>query len=427
MKAFLAILVLFSSGLAQPSSESLPSIAASSPDSPKISTPASLSNDPRIARVRKWAVALVPACPEDAAEASARDFLEDLAELSSPRQIEQLLSSVQPPAECESDLLRAMAARLSGSAFAQLRSEIARRRIRLIAGKAGLSLEAPQTAVAEPLERLRMLSEARYLALLEGRMNDGDLAFYLKRIGAQTTVRARAQAPGEASAKEIVAEFGRKNQNNTAFQKLQAYTIECRLTTATGRKQYLYLFKMRPEYFRLAVYDKDKLLLAQGGDGSRFWQQAPGGSKQRISPDRRDEFRQLSVFSDPLLEPNDYTITRLPDGAEAEVSFYRIRVESPGGSGYVARIDKKTSRLIGREESDGVLVRYSDFNEIGGLYFPFRQETVSGDGQKGLLEVLKVIPNPCLLKDFFQPPSESEEGFFEIERFLEQAGPRKMQ
>ena len=60
-------------------------------------------------------------------------------------------------------------------------------------------------------------------------------------------------SPKVLTAAEIVSEFARRNQDGSALQRLEALTIEGRIRTAAGEEQQLFLYKMRPDRFRLVV------------------------------------------------------------------------------------------------------------------------------------------------------------------------------
>lgn len=431
MKAFVTLLALSAAsavpaGFAESSGDSLPMISLPAPKAKEASQPPQYPKDARFARVRTWIDTLVSACPSEAANAAAKAFLEDLMERSGTTQIDQLLASAEPPRDIQSALLREIAANLSGTAEDGLRKSIARQRIQLVIEKNHLPLTSDSKGADTLLERIGRLSEARLRSLLEGRMEDDDLVFYLKRTGdVNTQAPSRLAGSGELTAKEIVAEFGRRNQNGTMMQRLQSYVIESRLKTAAGQEQRIFLFKLRPEFFRLAVFEGKDLLFIEAGNGTRFWMQQPGAQLKRLTKEKIGPRRYYSEFVDPLLDPDSYAFERLPDGAEGDIVYYRLRISRPDGSAYIARIDRKSYRQIANEQNDGTVIRYSDFREVGGLTLPFREEIADREGRKGTLETLRVTPNPCLIREFFEAPGQDEQGYLEIERLLAQAKPAR--
>jgi hypothetical protein len=161
----------------------------------------------------------------------------------------------------------------------------------------------------------------------------------------------------------------------------------------------------------------------QAGDGEQFWQQVPGSPIQTISRTKMGSRRYLAEFVDPLFWAEGYAFERLPDGGSGNARFFRIRVRRSDDSTYVARIDAQSYRQIGREEADGSIVSFSDFREVSGVTFAFREEVTNQGGQKGSMTLTRITVNPGLIEDFFTPSPQGEQVFFDFENMLAQARP----
>ena len=379
-------------------------------------------NPALIATVSTGIKELVPSCPPAALSASAKSFLNELRDRR-PDQVDQLAGAGFKARDFESSLLRCVALNLPESGFEPLREELARRRAKIIYLRAGSAATIADDKIEAMLKKIKALSDVRYRTVLDGRMPDEDLAFYLKRADDSKPARAETTAPGGLSARDIVTEYGRRNQTGGALQRWKAYTIEGRVKAATGETQFLSLAKMRPENFRLAVSVGGTTRFVQAGDGTRFWQQVPGGPVQTLSREKMGSRRYLAEFIDPLLAADGYAFDRLEDGGSGAGKFYRISVSRPDGTKYVSHIDEKTYRQVGLEQSDGSTVKFSDFREIAGVTFAFKEEVTDRGGQKGTLELTRVTPNPGLVQAFFEPSPQGEQGFFEFERMLARAKP----
>jgi hypothetical protein len=133
--------------------------------------------------------------------------------------------------------------------------------------------------------------------------------------------------------------------------------------------------------------------------------------------------RYLAEFVDPLFSAEGYAFERLPDGGSGNARFFRIRVRRSDDSTYVARIDAQSYRQIGREEADGSIVSFSDFREVSGVTFAFREEVTNQGGQKGSMTLTRITVNPGLIEDFFTPSPQGEQVFFDFEKMLAQARP----
>jgi len=381
-------------------------------------------SEARQVRVTEWIRQLVPACPPDAMVAAAQHFLEELQERH-PDQLDRLLAADFPVRDIEPSLLRHVAAQLTGPAWGPLREELARRRLETWLVQEGAATAAITPEGTALLAKIKSSSQVQYRRLLEGRMEDDDLALVLKRVRGGEAARA-APAPGQTktlTAAAIVSEFTRHNQAGSALQRLRAYTVEGRLKTTSGEEQHLLLFKMRPDRFRLAVLVGGTTRLIIAGDGQSYWQQAPGQPAQIIAPDKIGERRYLGEFMDPLFGGEGFSYERLADDSSGGRKFYRIAVRRTDGSGYIAHIDAETFQETGREQSDGGTTRYSDFRQVAGITMAFREEATDKEGRKGVLELTRVTPNPGLIQDLFEPAASSDQSYFAVEQLLARTAP----
>jgi len=372
-----------------------------------------------LAQVQAWISRKVPECPAGVAAAAADKFLGELA-VSHPQELDRLTSSNFPARDFESALLRAVSAQLTGESRAQLRADVAQRRVAAL-----LATEGPEAAAGAPnaaalVGKIRDLSDTQYRRLLEGRMDDDDLEIVLRKVRqpAGAAVRAEIVKPKEWTAADIVAEFGRHNQEGSALSRLQAYTIEAELTTTTGQKQRLLLFKMRPDRFRLVVLQTGRTQFILGAEGDRFWQQGPGAAPALSSATAMGARRYMAEFIDPLFTGEGYSFTRLADGLVVGKKTYRLAVLRSDGSKYVANIDAENFREIARESEDKAVTRYADFRVVAGVTMAFREEITDAAGRRGVLELTRITPNPGLIQAFFEPSQPHALDYFEVERLL---------
>ena len=369
----------------------------------------------QVAFVQSWLRQLAPECPVEGSTGVAQAFLEELA-ASRPDQLDRLLApdfSTQP---YDSMLLRQAGTKLSGSTQAVAREKIAGRRVAALLVKDGQS----SVGAAGLLEKMREGSAAQYRRLLEGRIEDDDLLAQLRKAGrpVAATAPAVAAAPKELSAADLVSEFVRHNQTGSAMLRLQSFVAEGDLTTTSGEKQHVVVSKMRPDLVRLVVLQGGLTKYVLGADRDRFWQQVPGQAPQYKPGKAMGEERYFAEFADPFFVGEGYAFERLPDGTEAGKFFYRVGVRRADGSGYVARIEPGTYRQIGRENPDKSVVRYTDFREVGGVIFAFREEVTDVAGRSGVLTFTRMAPNPGLIEEYFLPPHEPGLDYYQVEKFL---------
>jgi hypothetical protein len=389
-----------------------------SPDPAAKPAPSKFS-DSQLAYVQSWIRQKAPECPVEAAGVVANKFLEEL-EQRSPEKLAQLLSPGFPSDVFESTLLRHVGAKLGGASQVALRDEVARRRVLALLAQEGPDSTAIPATAAGLIEKIRDASPVQHRRLVEGRLEDDELQLLLKKTR-QTGVAQKEPAPAKPkvlTAADIVSEFSRRNQVGSSVQRLHAYAVEGRLTTAAGEQQELFLFKMRPDRFRLVIRSDGATRYIMAGDGGRFWQHVPGKAPQLVPAQAMGQRRYFTEFVDPLLAGEGYLYDRREDGGPDGKKFHRIAVRRPDGSGYVSCIDAESFREIAREMEDRSVARYSDFRDVGGVIYAFREEVTDADGRKGTLVLTRVTPNPGLIQAFFEPPTRPELGYFELEQTL---------
>jgi hypothetical protein len=375
-------------------------------------------NPTQLTLVQDWIRQKVPECPAEASAAAARQFLEELSQRS-PEKLDQLPAGAALPAGLESMLLRQVAAKLTGATQTQAREEIARRRIAAVLATGGREPGAALAETAGLLEKIKDASPTQFRRLVEGRMDDDDLQIQLKKASQAGVAKAEAEParPRELSAADIVAEFSRRNQVGSSVARLQSYAVEGRIKSADGELQDLLLFRMRPDSFRLIVRAGGTTRYILAAHAGHFWQQPPGQAPQPVPVGTLGQRLYLTEFADPLLVDEGYVFERLEDGALDGENFYRIGVRRADGSHYVTRIDPKTYREVGRENDDHSIARYSDFRDVAGVTYAFREEITDQQSRTGVLELIRISANPGLAQDLFEPPARSTPGYYELEGY----------
>jgi len=397
-----------------------PTVTISLTDS---ASPATAKNgEARLARVTGWIRERAPGCPPDAMVSAAQRFLEDLQE-NHPDQVDHLLAEDFPVHEVEGALLQQIAAQLKGSQWGDLREELARRRVGVVLAREGSAPAAASADAASLMAKIKDMSQVQYRRLLEGRMEADDLVLLLKKARGTDAVRPKTASAETKTltASDIVSEFARRNQVGSALQRLQAYTIEATLKTAAGEEQSLLLFKMRPNRFRLAVLKDGTTRFIVAGDGEHFWQQVRGQPPETVTADKIGTRRYLAEFIDPLFAGEGINFERLADGASGAQKFYRLAVRRPDGSGYIAEIDQETFHETGREDTDDGHTVFSDFRQIAGVTIAFREEATDREGRKGVLQLVRMTPNPGLIQDLFNPTDQPGQGYFVVEQLMGRA------
>ena len=385
---------------------------------------ASKFSDAQLAFVQSWIKQKAPECPSALSGAVAERFLEELQQRS-PAKYDRLLSADFSSGAFESMLLRQVALKLTGSSQGPQREELARRRV---GGALAAGGRESRVALADATGLIAKIKDdffSQYRRLVEGKMDDDDLEILLKKTSQAGTApkEAIAAKPKVLTAADIVSEFSRHNQVGSAMQRLQAYSIEGKLKTVRGEVQELLLLKMRPDRFRLVVRTGGVTRLIIGSDGEHFWQQVPGQPTKLLTAQEMGPRLYLAEFADPLFVGEGYAYERKEDGGAAGQEFHRVSVRRPDGSGYVAYIDAATFRETGRESDDRSVAHYSDFRDVGGVTYAFREEITDATGRKGVFEISRLVPNPGLIADLFELPVQQNKSYFEVEQLLAQGTP----
>ncbi|GEM_PF-1390113 len=372
-----------------------------------------------LAYVQSWIRQLSPEFPVVDSGSVAQKFLEELQQRR-PDLLRQLLTPEFPSGKYASMLLRQVGLKLSGPTQGALREEIAQRRVGVLLVAGGQDKKTAEVGAAGLIKKIRENSPVQYRRLMEGRVEDEDLESLLRKAGQPELVKKDPvpEKPKVLSAADIVSEFSRRNQSGAALQKLQAYVVTGRLKSAEKEEMEILYFKMRPNLFRLVVRVGGITRYILANDGQRFWQQAPGKPAMIITPEAMGQRRYLAEFMDPLFAGGGYVYERLADGEMNEKKIYRISVRRTDGSGYVACLDQENYRELARENEDKSVTRYSDFREIGGVTYAFREESADASGQKGVLELSRITPNAGLIRAFFVPSSDKDPGYFALEKIL---------
>lgn len=383
---------------------------------------ASKFSDVQLAFVQTWIKQKARECPIEVSETVADQFLNELQQRN-PDKFSQLLSRDFPQTSFESMLLRHVGLKLSGAGQTSQREKVAERRVAALLIAGGREFRAANGDATGLIAKLKDSSPSQFRRLVEGKMDDDDLQLAIKKAG-QSGVAQKEPAvakPKVLSAADIVSEFSRRNQTGSALQRLNAYVVDGRLKTATGEEQQLLFFKMRPDSFRLVVRAAGITRYILAGDGSRYWQQTTGQAPQDVPVAALGQRRYLAEFVDPLFASEGYSYERLEDGSADGRKFYRIAVERADKSRYVSCIDAESFHEVIRENADKSTTRYSDYREVGGVTYAFREEVTDPAGHKGVLELTRITANPGLIQDLFDLPSRQELGYFEIEKILSPA------
>jgi len=368
--------------------------------------------------VTKQIHSLVPSYPAELLNSVSHRFLENLKQQRLD-EFEHLVSEKSFPIGVESTLLRCAGAELTGSSYAKLREELAYKRIGVL-----IACEDPKASIREQeaaglIDKLKAISPVYQRRVLEGKIEDEDLIPLLKRarqIGVEMV--KSSSGPRELSATDIVSEFSRRNQEGAAVQHLRAYTMDGILKTTSGVEQRLVFLRLRPDLVRLNVIEDGASKLVLVGFNSSFWQMLPQRKPQLLSKTDIGDRLYLAEFINPLLMEDGFQIERLADGTIDGQKVFRISIGRRDGSSYVACIEAEKFHEISREYANGVSVRYSDFRDVGGVTFAFREERSDRAGNKGVLQFGRILINPGLCRSLFDPVEENQAEFFAFENAL---------
>jgi len=363
----------------------------------------------------------LPDFPREVAVVTVERFLSEL-QRRSPGEFDRLLSPDFPLRKYRSLLFQLIGAQLTGPAQVALREEVARKRLEAILESQAVGKVVGALDAATALAKIKAMAPVHPRRLVEGRMDDDEVELLLRKDREAGAAPAPAK-PKVLTAADIVAEFGRRNQEGAAWQKLRALTIHSRLQTAAGEELEVFLLRMRPDRFRMTIVAAGATRFVISYDGAKYWQQAPGRPAQEIPAKTVGASRYLSEFVDPLVADSGVGFERLPDGADGAAKTYRLSVRRADGSTYVAWIDQETFRQIGRETEDKQIIRYSDFRMVGGIALAFREESTDAKGGKAVLTLVRATPDAGLIQALFEPAGAGAPDYFALERMLAGATP----
>jgi hypothetical protein len=384
------------------------------------STSASRFSDLQREFVHNWIRTAAPGCPRDVAEAAALEFLEELRR-TAPGDLERLMSPEFPLQKHQAKLLRWIGTQLTGPAHVTLREDVARRRIQAVLDQDATGNAARPIDAAAAIGKIKAMAPVYPRRLFEGRMDDDELSLLLRKLrepAGDAPAREPAK-PRELTAADLVAEFARRNQDGAAAQRLRALAFEIEFTPASGESLEMFLFRLRPDRFRLVVRSGGTTRTITAYDGTGYWQLVPGQPARALPAAAIGELRHLREFLDPLLAESGFTFERLADGTSEGRNVYRIAVKRPDASGHVALIDQETFRHIGRETASKQLVRYSDFRAVGGVTLPHREEIFEADGKRSATVVIRrASADPGLVQALFATPESGSPDYFALEGML---------
>ena len=369
--------------------------------------------------IHSWVRELIPDCPREHASAAAEKFLQEL-QRQSPADLDRLMEARFPVRSYHSMLLRVIGAQLTGDTYIELREKVAHRRVQAILENEAGGKVTSGFETAELVTKIKNMAPVYPRRLFEGRMEDDELVLLIKKARESGTesVAALPAKPKVLAASDIVSEFSRRNQEGSAWQRLRALSIQGRLSTAGGQELEVLLFKMSPDRFRMVMMIGGTTQGITAFDGAKYWQQMRNQLPQPIDSKSIGSARYLGEFIDPLIAGEGISYERLPDGMADGQPVFRLKVRRSDGSSYVAWIDAETFRQVGRETEDKTVIRYLDFRVIAGITMAFREESTDAAGKKNVLVVTRMTPNPGLIQDFFEPPSSSRPGYFELEGMI---------
>lgn len=398
--------------LAQPSGES-------GQAAPQVHLPAAFERpaDSRLAKITEWILREEPAYPAQFLVAAAQRLIDDQG-VRRADALEAILNGGAPSAGDRSALLRHMAAALTTPQQAAMRETIAKARILAVLNDA-----EPGNAPADPadlLGKIKTASQVQHRRVLEGRVEDDELVSLLKKARGDAPTVARKIEPKVLSAADIVSEFSRKNIAGTALDRLQAYSIEATMRPPAGEPREILLVRMRPDRFRLSIKSGGltQQVISTGSRG--YWTHAPGQVPKAVTAEALGDLVRLGEFLNPFLRQEGSEFVRLDDGSFDGRAVHRIRVTRADGSHYDSCIDRETFREIGREHPGGSVTRFSDFRDVAGIAFAFREETTDAAGQKTVVEIARIRPNHGIVPSYFEPP-ESNDAFY-IDRLTASTG-----
>lgn len=169
----------------------------------------------------------------------------------------------------------------------------------------------------------------------------------------------------------------------------------------------------RPDRFKTLI-DYPDHLEARLVDGARGWRTEPGGGLAEVQgPMRMAMVLQAARCDVPWILAERESLARFIEPLEREGVLLQ-GLEIPLGDGLVFRAwTDPVTHLV--KVSQGALVDgrmathfetyYSDFRDVNGLKFAFREENFASGTQTGITLVKRVVLNPPLAPAEFTPPS----------------------
>lgn len=367
----------------------------------------------QLARVGEWINNMAPSYPSQLVLASAERILDDLG-MHHRTETEAMLAGGGNVRKFESLVLRHMAAVLVGPQHGELRDALARQRV--VACLGAMEPDSPAPDAQALLGKLKTTSQVQYRRVAEGKVEDDELLVLLRKARGDAPRVERKLEPKVATAGEIASEFSRRNQVGSSVERLQAYTIEATLQAAEGEIQQIVLHRMRPDRFRFALQSGGLTRQIISSSGRGYWVQSPGQPSKPVTPEALGDLVHLAEFVNPLMRQEGYTLTKLADGDFDQRPVFRIKILRPDGSGYESCIDKESYREIAREHPDGAVTRFSDFREVAGITFAFREELTDAKKRKAVVEVKRLKANHGIVQTIFEAPESGD--YFRIERLL---------
>jgi hypothetical protein len=361
-----------------------------------------------------------PDCPTEVVDAVSGQFLDDL-QTNHPSAFDQLLAPDFPAKQFETSLIRDVGSHLSGPQWDALKEQLATHRIQAIIASGEGPSGVPASEAPGIMARIKATPDPLYFQrLVNGKIEDDDLVVLIKKNlseGEQPKKPEAVQAK-VLTAEDIVAEFGRRNQEGDSVASLRAFVIDGTLETGDSGPVEVILFKLRPDYFRMVVLKDGLTQSIVAGHAGKYWRQKPGTPPEPVRPEAAADLQRLGEFLDPLFAEEGYTFERLPDSTDGPVHLYRVAVRRIDGSRYVARIDPSTFHEVGRETGAGADSTRSDFRQVAGITLAFREDSTNAHGVKSVFRINRFTPNPGLVGVLFDPPPAEDQGYFDIERLL---------
>ncbi|MBK7367989.1 MAG: hypothetical protein IPJ04_08775 [Candidatus Eisenbacteria bacterium] len=240
-------------------------------------------------------------------------------------------------------------------------------------------------------------------------------AIFANAVGASGALGAPLQAPG-APAPEIRALIDRVTTaygGRKALEKVRAYRVEGSVfsTMRHSDAPTIRVFA-RPAQLKVLI-DYANGAEARLVDGAKGWRNEAGGPLEPVTgPMYAAMVLQAARAGVPwVLYEHAAEATFTDSLTQADVRC--VGIELLLGEGLVLRawIDPATHHVVrsqGLLEHGGMRTHfetvYADFRAVDGVTFAFREENFASGRQTGLTTITKVVVNPPLRANEFQPP-----------------------